>query len=102
MPAGALVTVPAPVPAFCTVRVRWVGGAVEANVAVTVLLVETVSLQAPTVPESQPLQPTKVEPGAGVAERLTPAPFPNGAAQVGPQLIPAGELVTVPAPVPAF
>ena len=43
-----------------------------------------------------------VEPAAGVAVSVTSVPSLNDAAQVAPQLIPAGELVTEPEPVPAF
>lgn len=54
------------------------------------------------VPVQAPLQPAKTEPGAaGDAVRVTDEPLLNDAEQVAPQLIPAGELVTVPEPVPA-
>ena len=49
-----------------------------------------------------PLQPPKVEPEAGVAVRVTMVPLLKFAEQVLPQLMPAGELVTVPVPVPAL
>ena len=49
-----------------------------------------------------PLQPAKVEPDAGVAVRVTTVPLLKFAEQVLPQLMPAGELVTVPLPVPAL
>src|SRR2546422_214503 len=42
-----------------------------------------------------------MEPAAGVAVRVTAAPLVKLAAQVAPQLIPAGLLVTVPVPAPA-
>ena len=51
------------------------------------------------------VQPTKADPAAAVAVKVTVLPVANGAAavpQVGPQSIPAGLLVTVPAPVPVF
>jgi len=55
------------------------------------------------VPEQPPpLQPVNVEPEAAVAVSVTAVPCVNAAAQVEPQLIPTGELVTVPLPVPAF
>ena len=47
-----------------------------------------------------PLQPAKVEPDAGVAVRVTTVPLLKLAEQALPQLMPAGELVTVPLPVP--
>ena len=48
-----------------------------------------------------PLQPEKVEPEAAVAVRVTTVPLLKIPEQVVPQLMPAGELVTVPLPVPA-
>ena len=54
------------------------------------------------VPEQPPpLQPLKVELAAGAAVSVTAVPFVKLAAQVAPQSMPAGELVTVPLPVPA-
>ena len=56
--------------------------------------------QAP-VPLQAPLQPLKVEPGSGVSVSVTlVVEVLNFAVQVGPQLIPAGELETLPWPVP--
>ena len=49
-----------------------------------------------------PPQAVKVEPASGVAVSVTIVPFANEVAQVMPQSIPAGELVTVPEPDPAF
>jgi hypothetical protein len=43
----------------------------------------------------------KAEPALGVAVSVTTVPLTKSAAHVAPQLIPAGLLVTVPAPVPA-
>ncbi len=48
-----------------------------------------------------PLQPAKVEPDAGVAVKVTTVPLVKVDEQVVPQVIAAGELVTVPPPVPA-
>src|SRR5215510_2737380 len=70
------------------------------KVAVTVCGAFTVRLQVP-VPVQLPLQPLKDEPAAGVAVRVTPVPLANAAEHVTPQLMPAGELVTVPVPAPA-
>src|SRR2546428_7881907 len=42
------------------------------------------------------------DPAAGAAVSLTPVPLVKLAAQVAPQVIPPGELVTVPLPVPAL
>src|SRR5205823_14302746 len=56
----------------------------------------------PSAQSGSPLQPAKTEPGAGVAVKLTTAPNGNRAEQLAPQSSPAGSLVTVPLPVPAF
>ena len=97
IPVGALVTVPLPAPALETVSVK-VG---TVNVAVTVVAAETVTVHVPVPEQPPPLQPLKVEPAAGAAVRVTAVPPVKLAEQVTPQLIPAGELVTVPLPVPA-
>src|SRR3989442_3828485 len=97
MPAGELVTVPLPVPALLTVSAK--AGRVKG--AVTVVAAETVTTQVPVPLQPPPLQPVKVEPPAGVAVSVTAVPPVKLAEQVAPQLIPAGELVTVPLPVPA-
>ena len=55
--------------------------------------------QAP-VPEQAPDHPVKVDPAAGVSVRLTEVPLLKFALQVPGQLMPAGLLVTVPAPDP--
>src|SRR5439155_10877481 len=97
MPAGALVTVPLPVPAAATVSVKvW-----SVKVAVTGVAAETVTVQVPVPAQPPPLQPLKVEPAAGAAVSVTAVPLVKLAEQVAPQLIPTGELVTVPLPVPA-
>ena len=71
------------------------------NVAVAALVVDIVTVHVPE-PWQSPLQPANVEFAAGVAVRVTEVPDPNEAAQVAPQLTPAGDEVTVPVPVPAF
>ncbi len=97
MPAGELVTVPLPGPAVLTVRVLVCG----VKVAVTVVAAVMFTVQEPVPEQPPPLQLEKVEPVAGVAVRVTALPLGKLAEQLVPQLIPAGELVTVPLPVPA-
>ena len=95
IPAGALVTVPLPVPDGVTVR-RYV---LCVKVAITVVAAVMGTVQV-TVPEQPPpLQPVKVEPAAAEAVRVTEVL--KLARQVEGQLMPAGALVTVPLPVPA-
>src|SRR3989442_13289162 len=98
MPAGLLVTVPAPVPALETVSVK----VCRVKVAATVVAAESVTVQAPVPEQPPPLQPLKVEPAAGAAVSVTAVPLAKLAAQVAPQVIPAGLLVTAPVPVPPF
>jgi hypothetical protein len=71
MPAGELLTLPPPVPALLTVRP--VDDAL--NVAVTVVVAVTFSVQVPVPAHPPPLQPAKVEPDAGVAVRVTAVPL---------------------------
>ena len=72
------------------------------KVAVTVVAAETVTTHDPVPEQPPPLQPLKVEPAAGAAVSVTAVPLVKLAAQVAPQVMPAGLLVTVPAPVPAL
>ena len=67
------------------------------NVAITSLLPLRFTTQEP-VPKQSPVQPIKAEPSSGFAVRVTLLPLANLALQVGPQSIPAGVLVTNPAP----
>jgi hypothetical protein len=96
MPAGALVTVPDPGPVLLTDRVS-----AGAKLAVAALSVLIVTVQGP-VPEQAPDQPVNVALLAGVAVRTICELSPNAAEQVAPQLIPPGELVTVPVPAPVL
>src|SRR5207244_96694 len=98
MPAGALVTVPAPAPLLLTVSVK----VCTAKVAVTVVAALSVTVQVPVPEQLPPLQPVKVEPAAGAADKVTAVPLAYVAAQVAPQAMPAGTLVTVPAPAPVL
>jgi hypothetical protein len=95
MPAGVLLTVPVPVPA----KVTLIGKAFGTKSASTVWAEFRVTEQAP-VPEQAPLQPLNTEPAAGVGVRVTTEPLEKIAAQVAPQLIPAGALTTDPVPAP--
>src|SRR5947199_21706 len=88
MPAGVLVTIPAPVPALETVSAK-----TGANVAVTVVAAVRVTVQGP-MPVQVPLQQVKTEPGAGVAVSVTRVPLTKLAVQIVPQSTPAGWLVT--------
>ena len=72
------------------------------NVAVTVVSELSVTWQVPVPEQPPPDQPAKVDPAVGLAVKVTAAPWLNCAEHVEPQLIPPGELVTVPLPVPAL
>ncbi|GIX32854.1 MAG: hypothetical protein KatS3mg125_0810 [Lysobacterales bacterium] len=54
------------------------------------------------VPVQSPDQPAKIEPDPALAVRLTVDPEGNCAEQLAPQLIPGGELTTVPEPAPVL
>src|SRR4051812_2934990 len=54
-----------------------------------------VTVQLPN-PVHAPLQPLNSIPASGVAESVTAVPYAKAAEHVGPQLIPAGALVTRP------
>src|SRR5882724_5561686 len=97
MPAGLLVTVPEPAPAGETVRAK-----VGAKVAVTLVAAVSVTVQEAVPVQPPPLQPVKAEPRPGLAVSVTEVPLLKVAAHVAPQSMPAGLLVTVPAPVPAL
>ena len=76
-------------------------GALVAKVAVTLRAALMVTLQVP-VPVQAPLQPVKVEPVVAAAVRVTLVPLVKLVLQVLPQVIPLGDEVTVPDPVPAL
>ena len=76
IPAGALVTVPVPVPALETVR--WWVRRRRSKVAVTVWSADIVRVQVP-VPVQSPLQPVNTEPASGVAVNTTEVPSPKSA-----------------------
>src|SRR5215467_14157109 len=99
MPAGELVTVPEPVPSLVTVS-RCCS---SVKVAVTSLAADIVTrhLFSPLT-ESQPLQETGLVPALELPVRVTRVPSSYSAEHSEPQLMPAGELVTVPEPDPCF
>jgi hypothetical protein len=72
------------------------------KLAVTLAAAFMVTLHVPVPEQPAPLQPLKFDPPAALAVRVTTVPLLYGAAQVAPQLIPAGLDVTVPLPVPAL
>jgi hypothetical protein len=76
-------------------------GGVELKFALTDFAASMVTLQAPA-PLQAPLQPANVELESGLAVKLTTVPLAKLAEHVVPQEIPAGELATVPVPVPLF
>jgi len=63
-------------------------------------LIVTVHVEVPE--HSDPLQPANDEPVVGFAVSVTDDPFFKIAEQSEPQLMPAGDEVTVPEPVPDF
>jgi len=99
MPAGDDVTVPVPVPVRLTVSAD-VGTVV--NAASTVVSAESVNVHVGLVVHAPALfQLVKVEPAAGVAVRVT-LPCGREAVHVAPQLMPAGDEVTEPVPLPVL
>ena len=96
IPAGELVTLPPGLPITETERVEV---AVE-KLADTLMLEFIVTVQVPVPVQPPPLQPVNVEPVSAVAVKVTDVSGLNCALQVDPQLIPEGELVTVPLPAP--
>jgi hypothetical protein len=89
------VTVPVPVPVPVTVTV------VRLNVALTDWAVLMVTVQGTVVPVHAPPQPAKAAPDDALGVKLTVSPLTKFAEQVAPQLMPEGELVTVPDAAPA-
>src|SRR5712691_3862936 len=72
------------------------------KVAVTVVAAATVTVHGRIPLQPPPLQPANTEPATGVAVRVTLVLRVKVAAQVAPQVIPVGVLVTVPSPVPVL
>ena len=108
MPAGELVTVPKPWPDRCAVSTKdrdgdGDGDEVEVlgpKLALTDVAAFSATVQVPVPEQPPPLQPVNMAVADGVAVNVTTVPAPKALAQVAPQLIPAGELVTVPEPWP--
>src|SRR5580693_5302112 len=99
MPAGLLVTVPAPFPERLTANTGalWVG----LKVAATCSLALSVTVQVvPTPLQPPPDQPANDELAPAVAVRVTEVAGAKLALQVAPQLMPAGVLTTLPVPLP--
>lgn len=88
------VMVPLPVP-ILAIDSTPVGVAVK--LAITLFAAFMVTEHVP-VPEQSPAQPEKLYPVPGAAVSVTTVPLARDSVQSVPQLMPAGELVTVPVP----
>ena len=89
---------PVPVPALETLR----ESACSTNVALTVVAAFIVTAHVPVPLHPPPDHPAKMELLAEAAVSVTDVPCGYGSVQSLPQAMPAGEEVTVPAPVPSF
>jgi hypothetical protein len=99
MPAGDEVTVPLPAPVLVTESCA-VG---IVNVAVTVVAAAMGTLHVRLLPEHPPPDhDVNTEPACGAAVSVTVLPTWKLALQVAPQLMPPGDDVTVPEPVPVL
>ena len=96
-----MVLVAVPVPEYNPV-IEGMAEGLRLNVAVTVVLPVGEREQGAVPLQPPPLQPEKVDPAVGVAVSVREAPCTKLAEQVGPQLIPEGELMTVPVPEPVL
>ena len=88
-------TVPAPLPLLVTVSVYC-----GTKFAVTVVSAVTVTTHVPVLFVHAPAQPVKREPDAAVAVNVTPVPMLYFSVQSVPHVMPVGELLTVPTPIP--
>jgi phage tail protein X len=93
IPAGLLVTLPAPDTTTVSSTV-----ADRLKDALTLVAPATVTVQVVALFAHPPPQPANMDPAAGVSVRVTEAFCANVAEQVDGQLMPAGLLVTVPVP----
>ena len=71
------------------------------KVAVTEVLLDSVTLHVPVPEQPPPLHPPNVDPEFAVAVRVTAVPLAKFAEHVEPQLMPEGALLTDPLPLPA-
>jgi hypothetical protein len=105
IPVGALVTVPAPVPASLTVSTGLFVVCVKFATTVTVVAggvgVVIVNVHVPVPSQGPAPQPVNVDPVAAVAVNIIEVPLGKLNVHVAPQLIPVGTLFTVPVPLPA-
>ena len=62
----------------------------------------SVIVTCPSLQSASPLHPSNVEAPSGIAVKVTGVPDAKLATHEGPQVIPAGLLVTVPLPVPVL
>ena len=97
-PLGLLVTEPVPLPDLDSVNVRVVTSVLK--LAVTLRSLSMLTMQLLAEPVQAPPQPLKALPVVGCAVSVTAVPAVKLAEQVLPQLMPEGELETVPMPVP--
>jgi hypothetical protein len=102
MERSPLRTVPSPLFVFILDTVsRNFSVPTGANVAVTATLEVKVRVHLVPLAEGQPVHPAKADPVFAWAVNVTRVPDLKEMAQVAPQLIPAGRLVTSPLPDPA-
>ena len=102
MPEGVLVIVPPPTLEMPSVYEPVGVDVTRANVAVTFTAVLPATVQEAVPAHPPPVQPLKVDPEDGAAVRVTNVPKRNASKQSAPQLMPAGLLVTEPAPSPTL
>src|SRR3954454_13307601 len=100
IPLGVLVTVPVPTPSRDTLRSCGIDVSML-KVAVTACAASIVTTQSAVPEQPAPDHPAKSDPDAGFALRVTTVPSSKSLLQVSPQSMPAGELVTDPAPPPS-
>jgi hypothetical protein len=93
IPAGLLMTIPAPTPTTATVN-----SSSAMNDALALAAAVSVIVQVVVIPEQAPLQPPKTSLVPGVSVSVTFVFWGKLAVQVPGQLISAGVLVMVPAP----